>query len=528
MSARLVSFSGSWANEGNFYLLETEKDILVLAAGKAFLSTEIQEQQVGQDYLRENKSKVRAIIVLNTNWQNVGFLEEICQTLGNDVPIYSSYLSKLVLNYLFPTLHNLINLVEKNQTLKVGDLILSSLPLNSYLIGNLGLAVHSNQFSFYFLEGIIFSTLLTNKLLAAPYFLNDLAKFLTSHRKYPYLITNLQGLHWKGPNSLFLATRYFPMDEEENYFFIFYDYDWLHILELLEIAYQRKQKVCILEEKFAELVGKKILGKSSLHSVIQTLKERDSTLPIIYLLTGNPENIEINLKRSLEDFSLEQKTNFHFVIGIPPVIGGEEKLAQVIDYLHTQSEKITNLSKKEYLSLGVNFTDLKLLLNWLQPVRILTYQNSYKNARFFPHLLGKFSPLQNGCAFDFSARKSVLMKPKKTLINVEELLIHQRENMGEEGTLVLLLITEWKENKLHLKKVRIERLAISPVIETSKLENKIKSWWTTKLTSEIKKTDSAEKTKKMIKIKLSRLVSNYLSLEHEIDIEEPLTLLFVN
>ncbi|MCE8162838.1 MAG: hypothetical protein I3273_01275 [Candidatus Moeniiplasma glomeromycotorum] len=527
MTVRLLFFSGSWANEGNFYLLETEKDILLLAAGKAFLSTEIQEQQVGQDYLKENKAKVRAIIILNTNWQNVGFLEEVCQNLGNAVPLYTSYLSKLVLNYLFPPLRNPINLVEKNQTLKVGDLVFSGLPLNSYLVGNLGLVVHYNQFSFYFLEGVIFNTLLTNRLLSPPHFLADLSKFLTSHRKYPYLITNLQGLHWKGPNSLFLATRYFPT-AEETYFFIFYDYDWLHILELLEIAYQRKQKVRILEENFSELVSKKILGRSSLQQVIQTSEEKNNPSQTIYLLTGNPENIEINLKRSLEGFSLDQKANFHFVVGIPPVIGGEEKLAQVVDYLHTQSEKITNLSKKEYLSLGIDFASLKLLLNWLQPAGILTYQNSYKNAKFFPHLPGRFSPLQNGCAFDFSTRKSMLMKPKKSLINVEELLIHQREIMGEEGVLILLLMAEWKETKLQLKKVRIERLAISPVIELPKLENKIKNWWTTKLTSEIKKTDSGEKTKKMIKNKLNHLVSNYLNSEHEIEIEEPLTLLFIN
>jgi hypothetical protein len=138
---------------------------------------------------------VRAIIVLNTNWQNVGFLEEICQTLGTSVPLYTSYLSKLILLSLFPSLPNRIIAVEKNRSSKAGDLVFSGLPVSSYLVGNLGIVVHYAQFSFYFLEGIIFNTLLTNRLLAPPYFLTDLPKFLTSSRKNSYLITNLQGLH---------------------------------------------------------------------------------------------------------------------------------------------------------------------------------------------------------------------------------------------------------------------------------------------------------------------------------------------
>ena len=167
----------------------------MLAAGKAFLTAEIQEQQVGQDYLKQNKVKVRAIIITNTSWQNAGFLAEVCQTLGTSIPLYASHLSKIILTSLFPSLRNKIVVVEKSQEIKVGELTFSVLPLNSYLIGNLGLAVHSTQLSFYFLEGLIFNTLLDNRLLTPPYFLTNLFKFLAPRRKYSYLITSLQGLH---------------------------------------------------------------------------------------------------------------------------------------------------------------------------------------------------------------------------------------------------------------------------------------------------------------------------------------------
>ena len=54
MSIRFLLFRGSWENEGNFYLLESEKYILLLAAGKDYSLNGYQEQQIGRDYLKEN------------------------------------------------------------------------------------------------------------------------------------------------------------------------------------------------------------------------------------------------------------------------------------------------------------------------------------------------------------------------------------------------------------------------------------------------------------------------------------------
>src|SRR5207253_358099 len=140
----------------------------------------------------------------------------------------------------------------------------------------------------------------------------------------------------------------------------------------------------------------------------------------------------------LTNFSPEKKATFQFIVGTPPVIGGEMRLARMIDYLYTQSEEVINLSKKEYLSLGVSFYDFKLLLQLLQPLRIITLQNSYKNEKFLPHLSGKFLTLDNGCALDFPTQKISSLKVKKSLISLDEILIEQRSNLGQSGLLIIL------------------------------------------------------------------------------------------
>ncbi|CAG8747556.1 9296_t:CDS:2, partial [Racocetra persica] len=209
--------------------------------------------------------------------------------------------------------------------------------------------------------------------------------------------------------------------------------------------------VQILSSEFIPLI-KQILGKNSISEVLA--KERPpfdgkKGPEKIYLLIGNPENIEKKLLDCLASFSSAQKANFQFVVGIPPVIGGEMRLARIIDYLYTQSEYIINFSKKEYLSLGVSFYDLKLLLHLLQPAGIINLQNSYKNKNFLPHLPGRFLTLNNGCALEFPTHKISPLKTKKSLISLEEILVEQRSNLGQSGLLIILLTAEWGSSNLN-------------------------------------------------------------------------------
>jgi mRNA degradation ribonuclease J1/J2 len=531
MTVRFLLFRGSWENEGNFHILESEQGILVLATGKEHSLTGYQEQQAGRDYLKENRAKIKAIIVANTNWQNIGCLSDVCREIGSQIPIYSSYQSRLVLSYFFPSqLRNRIILIDKNKELKIEDFNLSFIPLSGYLLGNLGLAIHHSENSFYFLEGFIFSGVLNNRMLFPSSFWADFQQFCAQKRKNTYLITNYWGLHWQNKNSLYFASKNFP-SQENPLFFIFYDFDWLHIFELLELARSWNKKVKILNPDFVSLINQ-VLARSSLKQVIEVEEEKNvktqSVGEKIYLIVDNPEDIEMRVKNSLVNWSSEKKNDFQFVVGIPPVIGGETRLARIIDYLYTQSSKVVNLSKKEYLSLGVSFSDFKILLQLLQPLGIITLQNSYKNKDFLNHFTGKFLNITNGCALDLPTQKISSLRIKKSLVSLEEILVEQRSTLGKSGLLLILLTAEWKDNQLQLKEVKIEPIAISSALNISKLLVKVKNWWPTKLTHDIKKEDNLKIIKKVVERRLSSLVNNYLSSEQDINVGESFILLFTH
>jgi len=96
---------------------------------------------------------------------------------------------------------------------------------------------------------------------------------------------------------------------------------------------------------------RQILAKSSLGQVIS---EKESE---INLLLVNYADIETKLNYSLKEILPEKKSHFRFVVGIPSVIGGEERLARIIDYLHTQSKEIVNLSRSECFNFRTSLVD---------------------------------------------------------------------------------------------------------------------------------------------------------------------------
>jgi mRNA degradation ribonuclease J1/J2 len=161
-----------------------------------------------------------------------------------------------------------------------------------------------------------------------------------------------------------------------------------------------------------------------------------------------------------------------------------------------------------------------------QPQNTILLQNSYKNAKHLAYLPSKFLSLANQHYCQFPTEKIVPLKVKRTLATLEEILIKQRRMLWEEGLLIIFLLINWKEKKLELKRVKLEPLGIGSTLNLFQLENKIKTWWSYKLTHNLKRDDSVKLIKEAIRRRLSELVRTYLSSEYEIELEELPILLF--
>jgi hypothetical protein len=114
------------------------------------------------------------------------------------------------------------------------------------------------------------------------------------------------------------------------------------------------------------------------------------------------------------------------------------------------------------------------------------------------------------------------------LISLEELLVRQRQSLQRTGMLVILLVIGWEKQELKIKKLQIQSLAMSSSLNLAKLEGKIKSWWESKLIRGITHNDNSKTVKKIIERRINEKINTYLNLEHDINLEESLVLIFNN
>ncbi|CAJ0747094.1 20017_t:CDS:2 [Entrophospora sp. SA101] len=184
-----------------------------------------------------------------------------------------------------------------------------------------------------------------------------------------------------------------------------------------------------------------VLGNLAHDKLKEVLEEEGQSSPgnTIYLLVGSPQNIEERLKATLAEKHFSKKELITFVVGISAVHGGEAKIANIVDYLYQKKSEVHNFSRSEAFSLGTSFTDLKLLLEVIQPNLTITLQNSYKQKNYLAYLKkNHFLTCPNQAYLVLPAKKIHPFPSRER--ETEKILLTQRQNLLQNGFLVIFLM----------------------------------------------------------------------------------------
>ena len=269
----------------------------------------------------------------------------------------------------------------------------------------------------------------------------------------------------------------------------------------------------------------KIFKNNSLLNVIKF--DQDTALDKksdINLLTLNIENAE----QTISSYFKKSNKNSLFVSCLFPMSGCEEKLARISDFLHSQDNEILDLSRSENLSIGTNFHDLRFILKCLEPNGFIVSQNSYKHTKYLNELKS-FKPtiVPNYHYLNLNSNKILPIKNKKQFLSTENLLFFQREKLLKNGLLVVLLVASFQEKKISISKLKLHSLSISTTVNLLKIEKKIRQWWENKIVPDSLFLFSDPNIKQNIERRLSGLIRNYLSFENDVEMEDPLFLIFI-
>ena len=100
MKLKFLLFRGNWENEGNFYALEDENTIIILSVGHGYyLKESTDDYQLAFNYLEEKYEKIKAIVINNTSFRNIGLLLVFFKKF-TEIPIFTSNYNSDIISFL--------------------------------------------------------------------------------------------------------------------------------------------------------------------------------------------------------------------------------------------------------------------------------------------------------------------------------------------------------------------------------------------------------------------------------------------
>ena len=165
--SKIKIFSLGGLNEigKNMYVIEIDKDILVIDAGLKYAD----DQMLGIDYvipnieyLKENKKRIKGIFLTHGHFENDGAIQDIVESLSG-IPIYGSKftiaLLKKELEMKKVSTKNLVE-IPAYKTLNVGHVKVFPVGLSHSIPDNLGYAIYTKDGVIFYASDFVFDAMM--------------------------------------------------------------------------------------------------------------------------------------------------------------------------------------------------------------------------------------------------------------------------------------------------------------------------------------------------------------------------------
>ena len=165
--SKIKIFSLGGLNEigKNMYVIEIDKDILVIDAGLKYAD----DQMLGIDYvipnieyLKENKKRIKGIFLTHGHFENDGAIQDIAESLS-EIPIYGSKftiaLLKKELEMKKVSTKNLVE-IPAYKTLNVGHVKVFPVGLSHSIPDNLGYAIYTKDGVIFYASDFVFDAMM--------------------------------------------------------------------------------------------------------------------------------------------------------------------------------------------------------------------------------------------------------------------------------------------------------------------------------------------------------------------------------
>ena len=385
--SKIKIFSLGGLNEigKNMYVIEVDKDILVMDAGLRYAD----EQMLGIDYvipnieyLKENKKRIRGIFLTHGHYENDGAIQDIVESLAG-VPIYGSKFTIALLRKDLEMKHvSVKDLIEipAYKTLNVGHVKVFPVGLSHSIPDNLGYAIYTKDGVIFYGSDFVFDAMMRG------HYQTDMGKLayigkqgvlcLMSESVY----ANKSG-HTSPHHRISNLIRETLSRANGRIIFNVLSSHLYRIQELFNEVSKTDRKIVIMGKKLQSIVDyarennylfidPKCIGDlSNINDpdvVIVNSNERERPYSTIYkIVNGYDKFIKLN--------------NTDTVFLATPVYEGREKtFYKLLDDISRLDVEVVTLSK-EYLSHHASSEDLMMMIDLLKPKYYFPIKGEYRH-----------------------------------------------------------------------------------------------------------------------------------------------------
>lgn len=448
----------------NMYVVNVDDELYIFESGLKYADDKMLGVDYiipNYDYLIKNKNKIQGIFLSHGHDEQIGAIPDMLYDLP-DVKIFGT---KFTLDLLKEELNqeklkaNLIE-IKPHKKIKVGKNYIFPISLSHSVPDSVGYVLYTKDGAIFYTGNFVFDSAMTGNyktdigklayvgkqgvlcLLSESLYADKIGYTSPKHRSYKFLREIINNSHNRILVNILQGQIF-------------------RIQELLNVVTEANKKVIILGKRLETNLIKAIndgyinFDKSRIGNIHHL--EKDS----IIIVSDEREKPFSNIKRIVKGYDkFITLTEDDTIIFASPVYDGMEKSATMLfDDIAKKGCNLITMSSKQFNSLHASSEDLMLMLNLLQPKYYFPVNGEYrhqvansevakqmgmKDENIILKLNGEVATFVNGNLTDDKEFVKVddILIDGKTLGDVGDLVIKDREMLGENGIVLIIAIVD--------------------------------------------------------------------------------------
>ncbi len=381
---KIMALGGLDENGKNCYIIETEKEMLIIEAG----GTNFDNKALGVStvipdfgYVLQSEKKVVGILVSHGHFDQMGGLTNLLAQI--QVPVYASlYTIEFLKHYIKKSDYKLLNPIKYSETFKIGDFKIDSFSLSHAIFGNYGFVItHQN-------ESIVYATDYNFDQVESKIARTDIKKMVSLSTKYNIstlmtesISSEIDGAAAANQNFIKKFER-FTESAQGRIFISLYSSNLAGMRNIIKVAQEHNRKIVIIGRDMLNYVNiARNLGfiehQKELFVRIPDMKKfsDDQLIIVVSGLYGEP--MEELGKMALKTHNILELTETDSILlAAKPTDETEADAQKILDKIARTHCSIDQFNIN--VASHAHAEDIKMMINIFEPKFVLPIKGEYR------------------------------------------------------------------------------------------------------------------------------------------------------